>query len=268
MFKWQISAGQLAEAIRPVAFLCAALISTWTLADARQRQCKTHVVALWTAATLAFPFITFPLYLIARSLNCGLRIADCGLEDKSSFNPQSAIPNPQSKNPHSAFRIPQSTFPLLYLLTLIILGVFYFYIDYRTFDAHLARAAAAKLHHQRARAINEYRTALRLKDDPHTHKLLGLELAAEENHAEALAELRAAEQGGEPDALLPYQLAITLDALGRTDEAVAAYRKFLQSELCAQPFPDLRCVESRLRARQQEKSAGIKADEGGTNRAR
>jgi len=29
--------------------------------------------------------------------NCGLRIADCGLENDLSFNPQSAIRNPQSK---------------------------------------------------------------------------------------------------------------------------------------------------------------------------
>ncbi|MDQ3754256.1 MAG: hypothetical protein M3371_05940, partial [Acidobacteriota bacterium] len=190
----------------------------------------------------------------ARSLNCGIeksrrREAGAGGRKRQTVaNASCLLLLPPA--PILSIRNPQYILALLYLLVLITLGALYFYRDYRTFDAHLARAADAKLHNKRARAIDEYRSALRLKDDPHTHKLLGLELAAEENYAEALAELRAAEQGGEPDALLPYQLATTLDALGRTDEAVAAYRKFLQSELCAQPLPDLRCVESRLRARQ------------------
>src|SRR5256885_7017823 len=102
--------------------------------------------------------------------------------------------------------------PLAYAAALFALAGLYFVHDYRSLDARLARASDADLHVQYERAAREYRSALQLNDDPHTHKLLGLELAAARQWTDALAELRAAERGGEPDAALPYHIAKALAA--------------------------------------------------------
>ena len=48
-----------------------------------------------------------------------------------------------------------------------------------------------------ATAIREYREALKDEDDPHTHKLLAVELANAGYISEAIAEFRLAELGGE-----------------------------------------------------------------------
>lgn len=282
---WQISVGQLSEALRTAAFLLAALVSTWTLADARRRSLSTSAIALWTAGTLAFPVIAFPLYLCARLLRPHKKLLlpfhEIPPADSSEiliFPEASGQANrgDEGTNAGGASReIGQITFaaadetmapagdgasqtlpffwrraalPLAYLLMLLASATFFFYRDYHSRDARLARASTANLHGQHARAVREYRAALRLRDDPHTRKLLGLALASEGQRAPALAELRVAEQAGAPDEALPYHLAVTLDALGHTDEAAAAYRRFLQSELCDQPLPHPRCVDARLRA--------------------
>ena len=144
--------------------------------------------------------------------------------------------------------------PLLYALALLAFGALYFYRDYHSFDAHLARAANARLLNQRAAAIREYRAALRLSDDAHTHRLLAVQLAEDGQTEAALAELRAAERagGGDEDALLPYRIAHTLDALGRRAEADLEYQKFTQGSLCALPSPDARCAEASARVEQRQ----------------
>ena len=59
--------------------------------------------------------------------------------------------------------------------------------------AHLARATQAKLVEDSATAIREYRAALALEDNPHTRKLLAIELANAGFIAEAIVEFRVAE---------------------------------------------------------------------------
>jgi len=76
--------------------------------------------------------------------------------------------------------------------------VLYFYFDGRSVDAHLARGTQAKLTEDHATVIREYRRALALEDDPHTHKLLAIELAQTGQLDEAVSEFRLAQQGGEP----------------------------------------------------------------------
>jgi tetratricopeptide (TPR) repeat protein len=165
-----------------------------------------------------------------------------GITDKAAGSP-SATSKSQSPRPRFARRL---ALPLLYAAALLGAGALYFYADYQSADAHLARARQAKLDRRGERAVLEYRAALRREDDPHVRKLLGLELSKAGRWEEALAELRAAERGGEPDDLLPFHIATALAALDRPSEASDHYRKFLQSQLCAQTPPDRRCEGVRL----------------------
>lgn len=135
--------------------------------------------------------------------------------------------------------------PLLYAAALLAAGALYFYADYRSADAHLARAQRAKLDRRDERALMEYRAALRLEDDPHVRKLLGVELSRARRWEEALAELRAAEAGGEPDDALAFHMATALAELNRPAEAADEYGKFLRTRICAQPPPDRRCETAR-----------------------
>jgi Flp pilus assembly protein TadD len=91
------------------------------------------------------------------------------------------------------------TLPLLYAVILVAAIAGFYYWDSRSVDAHLARANRAKLREDTAAAIREYRQALALEDDPHTHKLLGIELSKVGNTSEANSEFCLAKQGGEPD---------------------------------------------------------------------
>lgn len=138
---------------------------------------------------------------------------------------------------------------LLYAFVLLSLGTIYYYHDYQSLDAHLARASNAVLLMQHERAVREYRAALRLADDPHIHKLLALELVAAGRTDEALNEFRIAERGGEPDELLPFRIANLLDTLQRADEAKIEYQKFLSSSACVKPPLDARCQAAQLRAK-------------------
>jgi hypothetical protein len=137
----------------------------------------------------------------------------------------------------------------VYASALLFAGAIYFYRDYYSFDAHLARAASARLLYRRDIAIREYRAALRLAEDAHTRKLLAVQLAEDRQTEAALAEFRAAERGGEPDEMIPYRVASSLDALGRAAEATDEYRKFLRSSLCTRPSPDAACAEAAARVR-------------------
>jgi hypothetical protein len=153
------------------------------------------------------------------------------------------------KTPRFRRRLKLYAPPLVYAAALLCAGAIYFYRDYHSFDAHLARAASARLLYRRDIAIREYRAALRLADDAHTRKLLAVQLAEDKQTEAALAEFRAAERGGEPDEMIPYRVASALDALGRAGEAADEYRKFLRSGLCTRPSPDAACAEAAARVR-------------------
>lgn len=137
--------------------------------------------------------------------------------------------------------------PLFYAASVLSLAALFFLRDYRSVDAHLARAEDAKLFLQTERAIREYRAALRLENDAHTRKLLAVELVSAGRTEEALAEFLAAERGGEPDERLPYHIAAALDQLSRPAESQHYYRKFLNGSVCARTHPDARCAKAQAR---------------------
>ena len=165
-----MSAGELFDLIWPVAFVISALLSTFVLASARKRF-RLYYAFAFAVATLLLPLIVFPLYLAIM------------LWRKPGVRPN-----------HWRYAL-----PLLYaVIVLAVIGGFY-YSDARSVDAHLARANRAKLREDPNAAIHEYRQALALEDDPHTHKLLAIELAKVGNTSEAISEFCLAHQGGEPD---------------------------------------------------------------------
>ena len=159
-----MSAGLLFDLIMPAAFAASALISTWVLASARKRFQLHYALAL-AVGTLFLPLIVFPIYLVLMM-----------------YRPK--------VGPPKRWRY---ALPLLYaVIALLSIGA-YFYFDSRSIDAHLARATQAKLIEDSTTAIREYRAALALEDDPHTHKLLAIELANAGYITEAMAEFRLAE---------------------------------------------------------------------------
>ena len=168
ILRTNISAGQLFELIMPAAFALSALLSTWVLASARRRFQLPYAFGL-AVGTLFLPLIVFPIYLVTM------------LWRKKTVPP-------------ARWRY---SLPLLYAtVSLSAIGI-YFYLDSRSVDAHLARATQAKLVEDSNTAIREYRKALALEDDPHTHKLLAIELANAGHVEEAISEFKIAEQGGE-----------------------------------------------------------------------
>jgi tetratricopeptide (TPR) repeat protein len=205
------------------------------LTSARQRRFPLYISAAWTLGTLFFPLIVFPLYLVAR-------IAAKRRARYLAGNPFEQMTALRS----SVIRFP-ATVPLLYAMAVLLLTVLYLYRDYRSLDAHLARAAQARVTGERGRTINEYRAALKIEDDPHTHKLLAIELAETGDWTEALANFRLAERGGEPDDLIFFRSARMLDALNNPLEAVFEYQRFLHSGACTQQLPDHRCEVARAR---------------------
>jgi hypothetical protein len=267
--RWQISTGELSEWLPPLLYAAAVLISAWALFDARRRALPFYIVAAWTLATLIAPHIVLPIYLITRiftqkhdateTLEASTSPAHAQADDSPIHTPNAADADEQLDAQTTTGTRARSrrklALPLLYALALLATGAIYFYRDYHSFDAHLARAANARLLEHRAAAIREYRAALRLSDDAHTHKLLAVQLAEDGQREAALAELRAAERGGEPDALIPYLIAGLLDALGRPAEADLEYQKFAQSSFCAAPSnasPGTRCAEASARAQQRQ----------------
>ena len=165
-----MSAGQLFDLIMPAVFVVSALVSTWVLASARKRF-RLHYALALAIGTLFLPFIVFPLYLVI-----------------IMWRPKIGPPQTWSY-----------VLPLVYaVIALSVIGA-YFYFDSRSVDAHLARATRAKLLDDSTTAIREYREALKREDDPHTHKLLAIELANAGFISEAIAEFQLARQGGEPD---------------------------------------------------------------------
>lgn len=167
--KTNMSAGELFDLIMPAAYVASALLSTWVLASARKRF-QLHFALAIALATLFLPVVIFPLYLAAIMW----------------------------RRPGKSPRGWRYTLPLLYAVILLSAIGLFVYFDSRTVDAHLARAARAKLVYDHHTAIKEYRQALALEDNPHTRKLLAIELADAGYTSEAASEFRLAEQGGEP----------------------------------------------------------------------
>jgi hypothetical protein len=159
-----MSAGLLFDLIMPAAFAASALISTWVLASARKRFQLQYALGL-AVATLFLPVIVFPIYLMLMM-----------------WRPKIGPPKRW-----------RYLLPLLYAaICLLAIGA-YFYLDSRSVDAHLARATQAKLVEDSTTAIREYRAALALEDNPHTRKLLAIELANAGFISEAVLEFRIAE---------------------------------------------------------------------------
>jgi tetratricopeptide (TPR) repeat protein len=243
--RWHITGGELFELARPVSFALSALISTWVLASARRRGFAFYMVAAWTLGTLFFPLILLPIYLLV----CLLRRRPQRAAHSTKQEEENAAPFDEpaqdSLHPHARLRL---LLPPLYLLAVLSFGALYYYQEAQSVDAHLARANRARLLDQHERAIDEYRAALKLEENAHTRNLLGVELVAANRLEEALAEFRAAERAGEADDDLPYRIANTLDALGRSSEAVPEYQKFLKTRRCTAEYPDPWCAAASARA--------------------
>jgi hypothetical protein len=234
---WQISAGEFFELLRPLALVISALLSSWVLMSARRWGFRFTAALVWASGTFLFPFIVLPIYLIARSWT-----------KRNTKSDNHVAGTTAEVGPSSYVRL-RFVLPATYACLLLSLIGVYVYRDYHTVDAHLARAAQARVMNQRGRTIREYRAALALEDNPHTHKLLGIELAETQEWVEALREFRAAERGGEPDDSLLFRIGQALDASGQSPEAVASYNKFLNSQACVQALPDSRCEIARERTR-------------------
>ena len=228
-FPWQISAGEFFELLRPAAFVGSALLSTWVLASARRWTFRLPAAFFWALGTFFFPFVILPLYLLVRASR-KKRIRPARSESESAIE---VVPFPPAK-----FR---RLLPTIYGIVLISFISFYIYRDYQSVDGHLARAAQARVMNRRDKTIREYRAALRIEDNPHTHKLLGIELADSGQWTDALREFRAAERGGEPDPSLPFLLGKALEETGNGTEAILTYDRYLRSAACEQALPDDRC---------------------------
>jgi Flp pilus assembly protein TadD len=238
LLQLQISAGELFELMRPIAWMLSALVSAWVFASTRRRGLRLYAVTLWTLSTLLLPLVVLPIYLI---VNARLRSRE--RDEQTASSTKSSARAPASRRAWTT----RIVWPALYLVLVLSLMALYFYRDYRSLDAHLWRANNAKLRGPHEKVITEYRAALQLEDDPHTHKLLAIELAAAGRAEEALSEFRAAERGGEPDPQLPFYMAMALDAMGRAPDALSEYKRFTDSAACTQALPAANCTTARAR---------------------
>ena len=219
----KISAGELFELIKPAVLVLSALLSTWVFVSARKRF-SFPAALIWALASFFLTPIVFPLYLIVLLVRRGITQRQIRWKILA---------------------------PLVYAL-LVLAGVSaYLRQQNRGVDAHLARAEHAKLRGNRAETIAEYRAALLERDDPHTRKLLGIELYDSGYWTEALGELRKAEEEGEPDDLVIFRIATLLDLLNLTSQAQLEYKRFLESGSCVQPLPDRRCESARGRIQER-----------------
>jgi tetratricopeptide (TPR) repeat protein len=251
----------LSEALRPALYVLSVLVSAWVLASARRHGgFRPFAVWAWTLSAFIFPAIVLPLYLVARMYTprADVPLTDSQPKDEdeeeaeesaqtSEESSVSADEREEAATPTLTAKRARFVVPLLYAGALLLVGASSFYQDYRSFDAHLARGARAKLYGRREGVLAEYRAALGVREDAHTRKLLGLELLEAGRAEEALAELRAAEAGGEPDEALAYHVGSALEALGRPGEAVTSYVKFLRSAACARTPPSPPCEAARAR---------------------
>lgn len=233
----QISAGEFFELLRPAAYVLSALLSIWVLASARRRRFQLYMGIAWALGTFLLPFIVLPLYLI-------VLIFRHSPERLGSASETTSEPYPEVQALPIGHRF---LLPAAYGVMLLGVTAVYLYRDYNSVDAHLARAAQAKLSNQSAKTIREYRAALALEENPHTHKLMGIELAEAGQWAAALNEFRLAEKGGELDESLSFRLAQALNAEGDHSGSLIEYQRFLGSHACTQELPDSRCKTAKQR---------------------
>lgn len=231
----QISAGEFFELLRPAAYLLAALLSAWVLASARRQGIRFYLALLLALGTFLLPFVVLPLYLVGLIFRKISRRNSLAAERES---PAAA----EFLAPRIRFRI---LLPAAYGFLLLGGTALYLYRDNNQVDAYLARANQAKLTGPPTKVIREYRAALSLEDNPHTHKLLGIELAGAGQWNEALSEFRLAEQNGEPDQSLPFRMALALNAIGDLAASRSEYQRFLSTHLCTQQVPDEQCAAAR-----------------------
>ena len=212
-----MSAGEIFDLIRPTAIVLAALLSTLILASARRRF-SLHYSFLWAGLAFFLPPVVVPIYLATLLI---WRL-------------------PRIEHVKHRFVVPTAYLALL-------LGIFavYQYRDRRSVDSHLAAASFAKVSSDQLTAITQYREALKIEDNAHTHKLLALSLMEAGDLNGAITEFRTALAGGEPDDLIHFYLGNALDKLSRKDEAVVEYQKFLNSKTCSEI--DARCDSIRER---------------------
>jgi hypothetical protein len=215
-----MSAGELFELIRPSVLVVAALISTWVLASARKRF-PIYVALGWALGTLFLPLVVVPAYLVVILL-----------WRRRAYSPRRPL-----------------VLPLIYGLVATAAIVTYFYFDSRTVDAHLARAARAKLVEDHGTVIREYHGALALEDNPHTRKLLALELMQAGYLSDAISEFRLAEWGGEPDDSIHFYLGLLLERIDQSGQARLEFEKFLMTQECqsSDSTGDRLCASARSR---------------------
>jgi hypothetical protein len=138
-----MSAGELFDLIRPAVIVLSAILSTLILASARRRF-RLYQALLISVAAFFLPFVILPLYLAM------------------------LLVWTRPRHPVTKWRF---AVPLLFLATILAIASVYIFLDEHTVDAHLARASMSRVHSDPTTAIKEYRAALKLEDDPHTHKL-------------------------------------------------------------------------------------------------
>jgi hypothetical protein len=228
-----MSAGEFFDLVRPAALLFSAVISTWVLASARKRF-PFYQSLLWALGTLFFPLIILPLYFVTLFLK-KRKIATTTNEGYSA----------SSANPVKW----RFTWPLLYAFIVFFSIGLYLYRDSESVDAHLARAVQARLDGNRDRTVREYKLALAVEDDPHTHKLLAIELADIGFWTDAVSEFRVALEGGEADDSIHFRLGSLLEQLNHKGEASLEYEAFLNTAVCTREPIDPRCEEARSKSR-------------------
>lgn len=217
-----MSAGEFFELIRPAVVVLSILLSAWVLASARKRF-STLLAFAWAAGTVMLPLVVLPVYV------CVIL-----------FWRRPARP-----------RRWRWLLPLAYAAILLAGFGLYFNHESSTVDDHLAKATQARLIEDHAAAISEYRSALRIENDPHVHKLLAVQLMQSGYLTEAISEFRLAQQGGEPDDMIQYYLALLLDRLDLQGQARLEFENFLLSSTCAQE--ERICDEARERMSRLER---------------
>ena len=218
-----MSAGELFDLIYPAVVVVSAIISTWVLASARKRF-PLYLSLLLAAGTFFLPLVVIPLYLIVLFF---------------------------SHQKHTRLIRGRFIVPCIYLGIILTSFAVYRYLDERSVDAHLSRASFAKLHNDPLTAIQEYREALKLEDNAHTHKLLATTLDECGYVTEAITEYRTAEQMVEQDDAIHYHLAVLLERIDHKGESILEFKEFLGSETCLQV--DYRCEAARQRVEDAER---------------
>ncbi len=212
-----MSASELFDLISPAVTVISAVVSTWVLTSARRRF-KLYQALLIAGASFFLPLIVVPLYLVTLLL---------------------------WKRPRVQLVKWRLVIPLAFLVVLLGTLTLNKFLDDRTVDAHLSRAKLAKVKNDPNTAASEYRKAIEIENDPHTHKLLAHVLEGAGNLNEAITELRIAEKGGEPDDAIYYHLGDFLQRAQRKDESIVELKKFVASPTCLQI--DARCEDARQR---------------------